>query len=95
MAQRRVVQEVAEVREVLTEYLTNNGSEWLDEMLRGGMSFSEFRDLDVNRLRWAADELLAWAQLVELDWTKNAKCEAPEELFLVLRDVLKMKTPIQ
>lgn len=41
----------------LTTYLTNNGSEWLDSLLSGGLSFSEFRRLDISRFVNASREL--------------------------------------
>jgi len=48
----------------LSTCLTNHGSDWLDSLLAGGMSFSQFRALDHERL-WTVGEMLGqWTQLV-------------------------------
>lgn len=58
-------------------------------MLAGRLSFSEFRMLDLNRLRRAADGLDGWARLVEWGSEKDG-VEPPKELFAAIRDELKM-----
>jgi hypothetical protein len=88
------VGEVGDASTTLTQYLTCRGSEWLDGMLKGRLSFSEFRCLDLIRLQRTADGLNGWAQLVEWGSEKDG-VEPPKELFSAIRDELKMEMPSQ
>jgi hypothetical protein len=46
------------IEQSLTFYLTNNGSEWLDSFLSGGLSFSQFRNLSLARIHHVKDLLV-------------------------------------
>jgi hypothetical protein len=88
-AQPAAARELGDAAAALGRCLGCRGDEWLDGMLGGGLSFTEFRMLDFNRVRRAADGLEGWAQLVEWGSEKDG-VEPPKELFAAIRDELKM-----
>jgi hypothetical protein len=50
----------------LSRCLTNHGSDWLDSLLAGGMSFSQFRALDPARLQTVDEMLRKWTQCIRI-----------------------------
>ena len=48
--------------QTLSTYLTNDGSNWLDSLLSGSLSFSQFRGIDTRRVQAATDELATWME---------------------------------
>jgi hypothetical protein len=59
-------------------------------MLEGRLAFSEYRMLDLSRLKRTADGLEGWAQLVEWGSEKDGVV-LPKLLFAAIRDELKME----
>lgn len=57
---------VSFIMNALSRCLTNHGSDWLDSLLAGGMSFSHFRALNRERLQTVDELLRKWTQCVRI-----------------------------
>jgi hypothetical protein len=55
----------------LSTHLTNAGSDWLDSLLAGGLSFSQFRTLNPKTFRTLVDNLQNWQAEVEIASIKS------------------------
>jgi hypothetical protein len=89
-AQAAVAGDLRGAERVLARALACGADGWLDGMLAGGLAFTEFRMLDFNRVRRAADGLEGWSQLVEWGSEKDG-VEVPKELIAAIKDELKME----
>jgi hypothetical protein len=51
----------------LSIYLSNHGSDWLNSLLSGGLSFSEFRSLDITYIVGVEESMAEWAREIRLE----------------------------
>jgi hypothetical protein len=80
---------------VLSTYLTNDGSDWLDSLLSGNLSFLQFRLIDAKIIRKTKEELVLWMDYLKIMSIRaqNAREDsggaAPAELELAEEDLAK------
>jgi hypothetical protein len=71
------------MEQTLTLYLTNNGSEWLDSLHSGGLSFLEFRRLNVIQFTNAAKRWKSYNRDLEnaaARWEQRQKSKEADDM---------------
>ncbi|KAF2665191.1 hypothetical protein BT63DRAFT_87185 [Microthyrium microscopicum] len=52
--------DIGDITKALSVYLSNHGSDWLNSLLSGGLSFSEFRSLDISYVNEVEQDMVEW-----------------------------------